>query len=80
MTIGASGRATASTDEKVHPHVAGQPQRQEAGHREGPAGFWLSCPLSWADGGHGILPSGGHGTARSWPTELPSGGQVICPR
>jgi hypothetical protein len=31
-------------------------------------------------GGHEILPRGGHETARWWPTKLPSGGQVICPR
>ena len=31
-------------------------------------------------GGHEILPVGGHGTARWWPRELPTGGQQICPR
>jgi hypothetical protein len=31
-------------------------------------------------GGHEILPIGGHETARWWPTKLPSGGQVFCPR
>src|SRR5436190_5219362 len=30
-------------------------------------------------GGHEILPGGGHEAARWWPTNLPSGGQVICP-
>ena len=31
-------------------------------------------------GGHEKLPSGGHKSAHWWPTKLPSGGQVICPR
>jgi hypothetical protein len=31
-------------------------------------------------GGHEILPSGGHEPARWWPTRLPGGGQLNCPR
>ncbi len=31
-------------------------------------------------GGHEIVPGGGHVAARWWPTVLPSGGRLFCPR
>ena len=31
-------------------------------------------------GGHEMLPTGGHVAARWWPTDLPGGGQLFCPR
>lgn len=39
------------------------------------AGIWFKYV-----GGHERLPMGGHVAARWWPTELPTGGQVFCPR
>jgi hypothetical protein len=31
-------------------------------------------------GGHEIVPGGGHVAARWWPTVLPGGGRLFCPR
>lgn len=37
--------------------------------------------VSWAGvGGHEIVPGGGHVAARWWPTVLPGGGRLFCPR
>ena len=43
-------------------------------------GIALRMKLLPTVGGHEILPSGGHVTARWRPTVLPSGGQQNCPR
>jgi hypothetical protein len=39
------------------------------------------CSLLWSCvGGREIVPGGGHVAARWWPTVLPGGGQLFCPR
>ena len=39
-----------------------------------------SVRIGLSVGGHEIVPGGGHVAARWWPTVLPGGGQLICPR
>jgi hypothetical protein len=55
-------------------------QQRAAEHPDDARNQRSAAALGELVGGHEKLPVGGQLAARWWPTKVPTGGQVFCPR